>query len=380
MAADLPIGFTLDEPPQQKPAGGLPPGFSVDPPSFMDRFKGAAGTVGSALLASNPLMATRIAPEADKQLNEATRTAGYSAGGSVTDLLAGHVSPELAGRAGYLANIYTQSLPVIAGTWLGGQAGQSLKEPAKDLMWSAVKPTLADQQKGKAARAVKTLLEEGVSPTKGGVNKLRTMAEKLTPEIEQAVAQSPERISKAAVADRLRQTSQQFENQVNPTSDLRAVENAWTEFMQHPQLAGKTDMSAQLAHKLKQGTYQQLGSKPYGELQGAATEAQKALARGLREEVAKAVPSVVKPLARQSDLYNALNVAERRALMDLNKNPAGLALIAPNKAQLAAFLADKSAAFKALLARMMYSGGETMGEAAGGVTGGVIGARSGRDE
>ena len=82
--------------------------------------------------------------------------------------------------------------------------------------------------------------------------------------------------------------------------------------------------------------------------------------------------------ARQSELINALNVTERRALMDLNKNPMSLSLLAPNKAALAAFLADKSALFKSLLARSLYSGGGAGATAVGATAGGLMGAESGR--
>ena len=40
------------------------------------------------------------------------------------------------------------------------------------------------------------------------------------------------------------------------------------------------------AQAMKQGTYRALGDKAYGELKGASIEAQKAQARGLKEELA----------------------------------------------------------------------------------------------
>ena len=117
--------------------------------------------------------------------------------------------------------------------------------------------------------------------------------------------------------------------------------------------ATRGQLPVQQAQALKQGTYQVLRKK-YGEAGSAATEAQKALARGLKEQVAEAVPAVAPLNARESALIEALDIAERRAMMDANKNPAGLGLIAPNAAAMAAFLADRSAGLKSLAARGLH--------------------------
>ncbi len=95
-------------------------------------------------------------------------------------------------------------------------------------------------------------------------------------------------------------------------------------------------MPVQLAQQIKQGTYQQLRDK-YGEMGSAQTEAQKAIARGLKEEIERAVPEVVGPNAQASDLWNAINVAQRRSFMEGNKNPMGLAPLAHHPLGAAAF-------------------------------------------
>jgi hypothetical protein len=123
---------------------------------------------------------------------------------------------------------------------------------------------------------------------------------------------------------------------------------------------------------LKRGTYRALGEKTYGEMGSAATEAQKALARGLREEVAAKVPETVAPLAREADLMNVMGVAERRALMEANKNPMGLALLAKNPYAWAGFMADKSALFKSTVARLLNTLGTPEG-ARGAMTSSSVG-------
>jgi hypothetical protein len=127
-------------------------------------------------------------------------------------------------------------------------------------------------------------------------------------------------------------------------------------------LVGKNDISVQLAQDLKTGTYATL-SKKYGQLGSAETEAQKAIARGLKEKIADAVPGISGLNAEESKLIDTLKVAERRVLMQSNNNPGGLVWLAKNPEAAAAFVLDKSALFKSLLARMLYSGSERIPEA-----------------
>jgi hypothetical protein len=73
---------------------------------------------------------------------------------------------------------------------------------------------------------------------------------------------------------------------------------------------------ANTARELTQGTYRNLGDKAYGELKGAATEAQKAAARGGRAILNEALPQV-EPLnneiARRIDLGQVLDEAVLRS-------------------------------------------------------------------
>ncbi len=52
-------------------------------------------------------------------------------------------------------------------------------------------------------------------------------------------------------------------------------------------------------------------------------------------------------------------------MMDLNKNPGSLAWLAHNPSSFAAFMADKSALFKSLAARMIYRAAPAAGAAMG---------------
>jgi hypothetical protein len=305
--------------------------------------------------------------------------AAYNTGGVVTDMAAKVLPPEVAAGAGFAANVGVQAIPMLLGGAIGQKASPGFEYAAKRSMQSALKPTIADLRTGNAAKAIDTMLSEGVNVSSGGAAKLRSKIGDLNNEVMQAIANSPATVDKYAAARTMRDLIQDFTKQVNPKSDITAIRSAWQEFIDHPLLKGKTDIPVQLAQELKQGTYRALGSKPYGELQGAATEAQKALARGLKNEISAAVPGVAKLNAQESQLINALNVAERRVLMSANNNPAGLALLAQNPSQMAAFMADKSDLFKSIVARMLYSGREAIPRTAGQVVGAGVGAYSGQD-
>lgn len=278
----------------------------------------------------------------------AVRTAGGAVTGGVS---AGLIDPQSAG----LGAVFGGALPGAAK--LSGMAGaataDAVSATARRLMHSSLKPTIGQLKRGEAETAVDVLLKYGANPTKAGVRKLRGVVDDLNSQIESGIAGSNAQIDKQAVIGRLAEVRKKFGNQVSPTSDLKAIEATADDFVNHPNLPGSTIPVAS-AQALKQGTYKVL-SKKYGQVGAADVEAQKALARGLKEEIADAVPGIGALNAEESKLIAALNVTERRALMELNKNPGGLSLLAGNPLTWAAFMADRSAAFKSITARLLNS-------------------------
>lgn len=269
----------------------------------------------------------------------------------------------------------TAVLPGVFGGEVGAAAGASAGAPlaksaAEHLMTSALKPTLEAARTGKAARAIKTMLDEGISVSKGGMTKLRGLIDELNQEIKQKITSSTATVNKRAVADYLDSLTQKLKSQVNPQADLASIRKSLEDFMEHPSLAGKSEIPVQEAQKLKSGTYKALSERAYGEEKSAATEAQKTLARGLKEEIAKKVPEISGLNKRETELLNALNVTERRMLVELNKNPAGLSLLSHSPSSALAFMADRSAAFKSLAAKLIHR----YGAGASRVTGGTVGA------
>jgi hypothetical protein len=162
--------------------------------------------------------------------------AAYKAGGAVTDVAAKVLPPEAAAGLGYATNVVAQAVPAL----LGGQAAKGaapvLESASKNLMQSALKPTIEALRTGKAARAIDTMLEEGINVSKGGVEKLRSKIGEINQQITDAIANSSATIDKSKVADFLREPLKKFSQQVNPNADIAAIKSAWQEFVDHPLL------------------------------------------------------------------------------------------------------------------------------------------------
>lgn len=246
------------------------------------------------------------------------------------------------------------------------------------LMQKAVKPSTADLESGKATRAFQTMLDEGISATPGGMGKAEQLISALNGQVETAIQNSPARVSTIRAMDPLTKLAQERRMQVNPMDDLNTIRAAGTEFINSPVVGRRTDIPVQLAQELKQGTYKAIGNKAYGEMKSTSIEGQKALARGLREEVANAVPEVKPLLARESDLMNVRDVAKGRTLVSGNRDVQGLAALRiDDPAVWSAVLADRSTAIKSALARMLYG---TADPAAVRATTGLAASQAGRPQ
>lgn len=175
---------------------------------------------------------------------------------------------------------------------------------------SALKPstTLPSSQ---VANMVKTGLENEIPVSAGGVQKIGDLVSDLQGKVKaqiQAGSSAGATVNPYKVASRLSDTAKKFETQVNPEADLDAVSNAGNEFLRN----NPSNIPASAAQDLKSGTYKQLSSK-YGELGSAVEESQKALARGIKEELENQFPEIKGLNAREGQLIN-LDGALQRAV------------------------------------------------------------------
>lgn len=245
---------------------------------------------------------------------------------------------------------------------VGAGVGKALAKAAPWLMQSALKPTQAvlKEYGTTPQKLVKTLLDEGVNVTERGLEKLQALFQATNDEISQAVRSASGSIDKKSVAARVLPTAHRTAQQVNPTKDLESVGKVVSEFMDHPIVKGPT-LTVPEAQSMKVGTYRTVGKK-YGEISSAEVESQKALARGLKEEIASEVPGIAALNAKDSALMGAMDAVGRRVAVAGNRDPVGFAWVAQHPATFLAALFDRNPAIKSMIARGAY---RSAGAAAG---------------
>jgi hypothetical protein len=180
------------------------------------------------------------------------------------------------------------------------------KTPAEAYQ-SALKPstTLSEAQR---TAIVNTGLREKIPVSTKGLEDLSDLIQDINSKMDAAIpANSTQTVSKAAIANRLGPVAQKFAAQVNPESDLSAINESGKEFLRNQ----PANIPVQDAAALKTGTYRSLGTKAYGELKGAQIESQKALARGIKEELITQFPELEQLGIRDQQLLNLQPVLER---------------------------------------------------------------------
>lgn len=287
--------------------------------------------------------------------------AAYEFGGKITDAVSGMGAPaEVAAAAGYLGNFTAGAIPALfSGSAVGKATAPVMDWAAKRLMQSALKPPKSAMLSGEGQAAIQTLLDEGVNVSAGGAAKLQSRIDAIKEKVTQAIMEARGSVDKSRVASRAQDTARRFEDQVNPAADVKAVEDVITAFLTHPQLSGRQAMTVQEAQRLKQGTYERL-SKKYGEMGSADVEAQKALARGLKEEISDIVPAVGALNKQQAPLINAGKYVAARDAVAGNKDPVTFALLAGHPLAALGLQASRSELAKSLAARGLYSGQQTL--------------------
>lgn len=174
---------------------------------------------------------------------------------------------------------------------------------------SALKPSTTIPE-GRRAALVQTGLQEGIPVSKAGIDLLNSKISDLSDSITNKInagAGNGVTVNPYKVTSRLNQTASRFSNQVNPEADLGAISDAGNEFLRNnPQ-----PIPADQAQAMKQGTYAQLGDKAYGEMSTATKEAQKALARAIKEELASQIPEISQLNADEGRLLNLEPVLEK---------------------------------------------------------------------
>lgn len=267
---------------------------------------------------------------------------------------------------GYAANVGSQVVPMLLGGWAGQQASPVLKDAGRGLMQMAIKPSPTDALRGKAPRAIETMLEQGYNPTNSGINAMRQKAQDFTGQVRNITDQSNKLITTAPAVQNLNKLESKVQGAVTGVEDANEVRKVLAKLLGHPSVDKLGTMSVKDAQAMKELTSKNLGDAAYGLGLKPAVErdALKATRAGLRAGIEAAEPAVVPLNAKAGELLNAAKVAERSALRADNANPvpfgASLAASVNNPAAALGLWANSSAYAKAMLARMLYSGSEVI--------------------
>lgn len=267
--------------------------------------------------------------------------------------------PRVAGTAGRVADtaatVSDAANPLIA-------AGKAIGKGVSAVMPDKVKPAglyasalkIPPRAVNVADRdaIIQTGLREGIPVSRGGYEEAGNRIDDLNQQIAEGIASKSDElgpvIKPSDVAQRMNQVQPKFANQVNPDADLATLARSKKEFLdKHTDQAPFTKiepseeaggfipvgkgttpverpMTLAEAQAEKQGTYRQLKSKAYGELKGADIEAQKNLARGLKEEIVKQYPEIAALNQRDSTLIALEDQLARFVGREGNKNVIGL--------------------------------------------------------
>lgn len=312
----------------------------------------------------------------------------YGAGGKVTDLAsAAGASPEVAGGAGYATNVVAQAIPtLLTGASAKTAAAPLMEKAAEFTMQSALKPSSKSLANGDAAKAIDTMLAEGVNATAGGAAKLRLLITQLKGEVGKVISQSPAEVNRGHAYRELAKTLDDVTQKgAGYTADRAAVLKAWEEFRNHPLLEKFGEVSdmipIQVADTVKRAS-QKAADSAYGALTPptAADSAQMAIASGLRQGMEAAEPAVAGINAKISQYIKALELIEPRAAIAANRDIGGLVPLASSAEGAMLMLADRNPWLKSYIARVLHAGRERMPQAAGQAAAAALVSEHGRQE
>lgn len=214
--------------------------------------------------------------------------------GAVTDAATAVAGPKVAeGAASIIPKVLSKVVPPVA----------------ERMYTSALKPSTTIPAAQRAS-IVQTGLDAGIPVSAAGADKLSGLIQDLNTKIADQIkagAKAGQTVDPGSVAGRTAALKARFANQVNPAADLKAIDAATDEF----KAANPNPIPVDQAQAMKQGTYQQLKARAYGELGSATVEAQKSLARGLKEELQTQFPEIKNLNAQESQFLNLDGALEK---------------------------------------------------------------------
>jgi hypothetical protein len=253
----------------------------------------------------------------------------------------GDVAGGMGRAAGLIGTMGLGALPEAR----GASVARPLSNAAEHLYGRSLKPPVSLSVPD-ARALVQTGLRERIPVTEGGLDKTTGLVNGINQDISSKVQGSPFQVDPNRVARRVDDIMPKFQEQVNPERDVKALQGARAEYLrQHTTNApfseirpgteeetgnlvptGRTGYTpivhlvpADAAQAEKVGTYRQLAGK-YGELGNADVEAQKALARGNKEELGAGIPWIQPLNEREGKLLDLQAPLERAVRRNANRD------------------------------------------------------------
>ena len=307
-------------------AGGKP----IPPTPEEEKFNSVLGAYGQRYGSIPQALHTAYTDPVGVAADIATVAGGVGAGAKMLGGMgkAAKVA-EVAGAAEQAAN------PLSMASRAAGAALDSapVQRTAERMYESSLKiPPAMDR--GERLKRVQTGLQERIPVSERGLNEVQARIDGLNQQIADKIKQGAvagETVDPLDVHAKLADTRQKFGNQVNPQADLNSINQVGSNFLQQfevpPSQPGGLPTYSQIpldqAQAMKQGTYQQLRGK-YGELKSAEIEAEKPLARGLKEGIEQVFPEVQGLNARDGRLIALEQSLERFANRHSNRDLVGI--------------------------------------------------------
>lgn len=169
------------------------------------------------------------------------------------------------------------------------------------LYGSAVKFSTTLKPEARAAR-IKTGIIERIVPSKEGLSKLRDTVEGVNNEIKGIInnaSKTGDTLKADEIITRLDDLKSFYSNAAAPQNFIDDIDKLAEQFKG---FHGES-IPVETAQKIKQTTYQII-RKHYGELKSVSIEGQKAIARGIKEELVLKYPELAKLNARESSLLS----------------------------------------------------------------------------
>lgn len=260
--------------------------------------------------------------------------------------------------------------PAIAGAVLGkvpavaNAPANAMEAAARKKMYQAVNPNMAARESGRGIDASNFMLENGYNYSQAGREAMKAQVMKLQADLSQITNTSTKSIDKGRAIQNIYDVFDKYDNALYTREAYAQIQEVMDNFLAHPNTTGQSTMPVAAAQQMKSLIYKDNANayRPGTAQKTQPTvDAEKALARGLKEEIARVEPQVTLLNAEESQLLNALQVtkkmtpAEGKIAENLSRSPFLLHALLTHPKLAAVVMFNKSPAFKSMMARMEFN-------------------------